>query len=314
MSFSSSLKSIQTKSIDNLEAYNNLVSILQRPKGKESSTPTSQIEEIDNELRKIGEPLADGRKINVNDVDTFIKKALDIASPLEGILTTSLTQIFHRTKNTEPNCKNLMAFFSSQNSIAARCHSCYKVQIEVNSLDELIILNFLMKSLRLENNNTRKCMVELRKIAKGFYKGLIYCSGIDEAESIANETKRYISEKTNIKPNFTVKRGCTEFTNAHKEYGQIGNQDKLDSGPQQREEWKLKEKSFLSGKKETTRADTTGWEFNLGELLIFKNWILYALAMDDATAIAKYGKTRYENKTISKAINLKKGSEPTNPN
>ena len=47
-------------------------------------------------------------------------------------------------------------------------------------------------------------------------------------------------------------------------------------------------------------------KFNLGELLILKNWILYAIAMDDSEAIAKYGHINYDNKTISKAIELKR--------
>ena len=304
---SSSLKSIQLKPVDNLDACNNLVSILQQPKEKDSTAPANLIEAIDNKVRSMGEPTTGEGKIGVGDIDSFIKKALNIATPLEGILTTTLTQIYHRTKKTEPNCKSLAEFFESQNSIAQRCHNCYKVQIEVYSLDELIILNFLMKTLHLENDNTRKCMIELRKHAKGLYKGLIYCTEIDEAESVANETKLYISERSKINPIFTVKRGCTEFTNAHKEYGEIGYLGNLHKGTQQRKEWELNEKRFLEGKSDIIRADITGWEFNLGELLILKNWILYALAMEDEGAIAKYGNIHYDNKIISKAIDLKRG-------
>ena len=93
------------------------------------------------------------RVIEIRDIDEFIKRALNIAKPLEGIVTTSHTQIHHRTNPTGPNCPYLMNFFKLNNSIAQRCHNCYKVQIEVNSLDELIILNFLMKSMHLEQKN-----------------------------------------------------------------------------------------------------------------------------------------------------------------
>ena len=79
----------------------------------------------------------------------------------------------------------------------------------------------------------------------------------------------------------------------------------------QRKEWKMNEEQLLNSKNDTTRANTTGWEFNLGELLILKNWILYALAMNDSAAIANYGNIKYENKTISKAIDLKLQREST---
>ena len=55
-----------------------------------------------------------------------------------------------------------------------------------------------------------------------------------------------------------------------------------------------------------------GLEFNLGELLIMKNWILYALAMEDSTATAKYANMKYKNKGILKAIELKKISSIKN--
>ena len=152
-------------------------------------------------------------------------------------------------------------------------------------------------------------MVELRGAANGFYKGLIYCTRIDEAKDILKQAKNHIFEMSSIRPTFSVKRGCTEFTNTHKEYGEIGNLGNLHQGTQQRKEWKLNEKRFFGGESDSTIADTTGWEFNLGELLILKNWILYALAMEDAEAIAKYGNINYDNKTISKAIDRKRGLE-----
>ena len=148
-------------------------------------------------------------------------------------------------------------------------------------------------------------MIELRGYSKGLYKGLIYCTSIDEVK-YNKQARCHILERSDLKPIFTVKRGCTEFTNVHKEYGEIGNLENLHQGEQQRREWKINEEQFLGEKNDTTKSYTTGWEFNLGELLIFKNWILYAIAMNDSAAIAKYGNIKYENETVSKAIELKK--------
>ena len=69
----------------------------------------------------------------------------------------------------------------------------------------------------------------------------------------------------------------------------------------------IERRKILEGKSDITRADITGWEFNLENFLILKNWILYALAMEDEGAIAKYGNIHYDNKIISKAIDLKRG-------
>ena len=125
--------------------------------------------------------------------------------------------------------------------------------------------------------------------------------------SIKNGLKIIIIEIT-ILHVFTIKRGCTEFTNSYKEYGEIGNLGNLHQGPQQRKEWKDREDQLLSTRVDTIKANPTGKEFNLGELLIIKNWILYALEMNDPTAIAKYGHTKYKNDRISQLITLKKAT------
>ena len=51
-------------------------------------------------------------KIRVSDIDEFIEKALHTAIPLQGVLATSLTQIYHRTRKVAPNCAALMEFLN----------------------------------------------------------------------------------------------------------------------------------------------------------------------------------------------------------
>ena len=84
--------------------------------------------------------------------------------------------------------------FDQHKVIPEFCFQCYKVQVEVNSIIELIKLFLVFNYLKLENNNARKCMIELRNNASGFYKGLIYCLGLNEAEEI--------SKKLNIRYDF----------------------------------------------------------------------------------------------------------------
>ena len=73
---------------------------------------------------------------------------------------------------------------------------------------ELIKLFIIFDQLKLDENNTRKCMVELREKISGFYKGLIYCSSLEQAGDIADRLQSIIEKKIGAKLPVTVKRGC----------------------------------------------------------------------------------------------------------
>ena len=135
------------------------------------------------------------------------------------------------------DCKSYTRFFNAHNAIASRCHNCYKVQVKVNCLDELIALHLFFKTLNLSLNNTRKCIVELRKEAHGLFKGLIYCSSFEEAIEIKNYISQDLNAVTDLSPCISIKRGCTEFSNMHKAYGDIGTNDQPHEGRKQPEEW-----------------------------------------------------------------------------
>tara|TARA_B100000674_G_scaffold42716_1_gene29699 strand:- start:6479 stop:8173 length:1695 start_codon:yes stop_codon:yes gene_type:complete len=296
-------KSIHLKPINNTRSLDTLTLMLQHSIRKQNAGPRHLIEEVDIKLRKLN--IEFGRKhFHVSDSINIIKEALKVAGALGENIVTNLTQIYHRKKSIEPNCNKLMDFFNMKNAIAQRCHSCYKVQIEVNSLNELINLNFLMKKIQFKSDNTSKCMIELRTFSKGHYKGIIYCSSIDEAASVLVKTKNYIEEKSDINPIFGIKRGCTEFTNKHSNYGRIGDLQNLDPGPRQLKDWAIIEEEYFKAADEVA-AQPIGWEFNLGELLIIKNWVLYALALEDFEAIREFGDLSYKNHEVAALINLK---------
>ena len=111
-----------------------------------------------------------------------------------------------------------------------------------------------------------------------------------------------------IKTIFTIKRGCTEFTNAHKEYGEIGENRQLHQGPEQPQEWRRKEEKYFGENNDISKAFMVGLDFNLGELIILKNWIKYAQLMGDPTAKSVYGEMVNINELIIQRINSKKES------
>ena len=60
-------------------------------------------------------------------------------------------------------------------------------------------------------------MIELRTIASGTYKGLIFCSGYESAKTAQNVLRKYYR---NIKGKLKIeiKRGCTEYGIEHPNY------------------------------------------------------------------------------------------------
>ena len=64
-------------------------------------------------------------------------------------------------------------------------------------------------------------MIELRSVFSGFYKGLIYCSSLEEAYQIADYLEIVIKEKIGLGVPLAVKRGCSEYPIAFPDYKEI---------------------------------------------------------------------------------------------
>ena len=63
-----------------------------------------------------------------------------------------------------------MKVFNKFNIIPKFCFGCYKVLVEPRSILELIKLFVVFDQIKLVENNTRKCMIEMRPEISGFYK------------------------------------------------------------------------------------------------------------------------------------------------
>ena len=127
-------------------------------------------------------------------------------------------------------------------------------------------------------------MVELRPEISGFYKGLIYCSGLKQASKIAEYLDTVVKQNIGLGLPAKVKRGCSEYSNAFPDYKQINN-----SGPQLMnyiEEWKMIEDDYDRKKpmkaKENIIPSLSG--LNLNDVLIIRKWVDYAKGIGDPTA------------------------------
>ena len=131
--------------------------------------------------------------------------------------------------------------------------------------------------------------------------------GITFVTRFKNYICQELNAKTDLSPCVSIKRGCTEFSNMHKDYGDIGTDDQPREGRKQPEEWGELEKKHLKAKNVIKDSQSpTSIKFNLGELLIIKNWIYYAQVMGDLSAISEYSLVAQHNDEFKNMVMSKK--------
>jgi len=265
---------------DYAEAKTNLVTLLSTytPRKEHSNL----IVRVNKAIRKIGvkgnasNTISDGQV-----VDLFSTSSNYMTS--QGLeLTTQLSQTY-RNNSVDLNCKRHTSIFNTHDVIPEFCFGCYKVQIEPRSIIELMKMFLIFDELELNGNNTRKCMVELRPEIPGFYKGLIYCSGLKQANQVAKSLDMVVKQRIGSGLSSTVKRGCSEYPISFPNYKEINN-----SGPQlmdYNEDWKIIEEDYDIKNpihpKKNLRPSLSG--LNLSDLLIMRKWIDYAKGLGDSS-------------------------------
>ena len=127
----------------------------------------------------------------------------------------------HKENKLAPNCKRHHKIFNAHNIIPEYCFSCYKVQIEPETVIDLIKLYIIFDNIEFQNNNIRKCTIELRPSIPGNYKSLIYCKTIEEAENISEQISNIIENKISKKIYLKIKRGCSEFAIKFPKYNNL---------------------------------------------------------------------------------------------
>ena len=227
--------------------------------------------------------------ISSDKIIKIIRKSSNIIKRYNIRIGTHLSQVYRRN-SIDLNCKRHKAIFNKFNIIPKFCFGCYKVQVEPRSILELIKLLIVFDQIKLDKNNTRKCMIEMRKEVSGFYKGLIYCTGLEEANQIANYLGKILEEKISSELSVMIKRGCSEYPVSFPDYKEINK-----SGPQlmnYNENWKSVEKNHdsLSPMKSNKIIPTLSG-INFHDILIIQNWIDYAKGIGD-TSLNLLGQTK----------------------
>ena len=264
---------------ENLNAQNNLIHLLNyfNPKNSDDNS----IVKANFLIKKIKTDISILKHITDLSLFEYLTKCNQILKKNIKNLSFFDSQI-HRRNGYDLNCNRHHKAFNKFNIIPKYCFSCFKIQIELTTVSNLIRLFFIFDQLRLPKDNIRKCFIELRPGIPGTYKGLIYCSSIEEAESVFEIVKPYMQKLMLDNFDIKIKRGCTEFDLAFPGYKKVDDLNKIVYD----EEWTKKEELIdheisngsQKGKKVFNRSLSGTC---LGDILIINNWLNYAKLLND---------------------------------
>ena len=264
---------------DYFEAKENLISLLTSYIPQKDNP--NLIVKVNEEIRKIDIKDNASNIISDDQIVSLLSRSEDFISSFGLELRTKQDQIF---RGNSMNCERHLSIFDEHEVIPEFCFGCYKVQVEPRSIIDLIKLLVIFDQLELDENNTRKCMIEFRPEISGFYKGLIYCSDLNQANQIADHLDLIIKKSIGSEASAMVKRGCSQYAISYPDYKEINH-----TGPQlmnYKEEWRVIEddhdKKELMHVKELKRVNLPG--LNLSDVLIIRKWIDYAKGIGDPSA------------------------------
>ena len=261
---------------------------------------SSQIVTVNESIRKIDLKDITSSVISNDQVVNLFSTSLGyiVSSDVDARTTADQT---YRRSSAPLDCKRHMSIFNKHDIIPKFCFGCYKVQVEPKSIIDLIKVFIVFDQLKLDENNTRKCMTEFRPKVPGFYKGLIYCSGLKEANQIAVQLNTILQQSIGPDLCAKVKRGCSEYPLSFPDYKEINN-----SGPQlmnYNEGWKVIEDDYDRENpirvKENLRSSLSG--LNLNDILVIRKWIDYAKGIGDSSVHLLNQNTVYDQKVYDRA-------------
>ena len=166
---------------------------------------------------------------------------------------------------------------------------------------DLIKLYLIFDNINFKNNNTKKCLIEIRPKISGHYKGLIYCSSLQEAEEIREEMKKLTNLNLNKEVKCIVKRGCTEYGIKFPKYTNLNN-DILDYKP----EWENFENTIDKNYPDLIihkNNNSTIKGISLNDILIIRNWLAYADIIGDNN-YKKISNQKFQSSFLQKKLKL----------
>ena len=258
------------------KSIKHLIKVLARTKNTKETN--SSIVSKHNELNNINLYYNSTEYLDDKIISNFVKETNKIIGKNFADLDYNETQIYRRNEDFL-NCKRHKKVFDTYDVIPKFCFNCYKVQIEPENLVDLIKLYIIFDNISLPKNNIRKCMIEKRANMSGKYKGLIYCSSIEESKLIEKKLNVILKNNLNKSTICKIKRGCSEFALKYPKYNSF-KKDSLNY----KEDWKNYE-TLIDNKHPHLTFDKktipTIKGISLSDVLIIRNWITFAKMKGD---------------------------------
>ena len=218
------------------------------------------------------------------------------------------TQIFRRD-NKKLDCDRHFKVFNKFNVIPKYCFSCYKIQVIVKDVLELIKLYFLFNQSFIKKSILRKCMIEIRPNIKGNYKGFVYFDNLEDSTETLEIIKKKIEETKIEAKSVQIKHGCSEFYKKFPDFENINFKGKQKINYD--EKWSKYEKiidneSVIRNK---TFVGATLNKLTLADFFILKNWLIYAELLGDTSyekVFTKKLKNNFLNKILKEQYEFRK--------
>ena len=261
---------------DFAEAYNNATELLKIHLSKVERS--NNLFKTDTKIKKLSSAL-----LNVPPNDEMVISLLEVLGYIDEDFyeyKTPLSQIYRRN-GVDLNCKRHIKIFDTEGIIPEFCFGCFKVQVEVPTVIDLMRLTALFYKFNFEIELTMKTMVELRPNIPGFYKGLIYCRGLGQANAVKTLLDHDLNGVFTELTVSTIKRGCSEYPLRFPDYGKISEEPKsMMTFP---EEWKSVEENFDQREiiQPNLNVIASLKEFCLSDFYIIQKWVDYAKGIGD---------------------------------
>ena len=253
-----------------------------------------------NEINKIKIEYHDNKFIDDQVVKKLISKSNEILEDNFQDLEYNYNQLYRRTKS-DLDCYRHKKVFNTYNAIPKFCFSCFKVQIELENVIDLIKLYIIFDNINFKNNNTKKCLIETRPNIPERYKGLIYCSSIEEAEIIKKEMIKLTALNLNKNIKCITKKGCTEFGVKYPEYSNLSGDTMKYKTEWENFEDKIDKKYPDLTLNKNTNSTIKG--ISLDDIMIIRNWLAYADLIEDHT-YKKISEKKFKSNFLEKKLKL----------
>jgi tetratricopeptide (TPR) repeat protein len=268
-------KALSSRS-DFTEAYHNAAELLKMY--SPIKTKMHKLFALDTEIKSLCAALQ--KSHTGEEIAVTLDKAFTLIDESKATYKTPLTQIY-RHNSIDMNCKRHMSIFDTQDIIPEYCFSCFKVQVEVEYLIDLVKLTAIIYNFEGLNGLTAKTLVETRPSVPGFYKAIVYCNSIEEVQFVKISLQRFLKNKFKRNVTINVKRGCSEFPVKIPRYGILDQQNpKFLTYPKDWEKIEFKYDAANIHKLEHKPKETLR-SFCLSDLHVVQRWVDYAKGLGD---------------------------------